>query len=121
MAKIRTVPYICENCSYTTIKWLGCCPTCNAFDSLKRAAQAVDQAKNSASLTDLAHVDLAPLERMRSGINEWDRVMGGGIVPGSLMILTGDPGIGKSTLLLHVAYALSVNTPSLLLLLGGVS
>ncbi len=67
------------------------------------------QAKNSAALTDLAHVDLAPLERMRTGINEWDRVMGGGIVPGSLMILTGDPGIGKSTLLLHVAYALSVN------------
>ncbi|MBA2306820.1 DNA repair protein RadA [Candidatus Dependentiae bacterium] len=108
MAKPRTTPYICKNCSYTTIKWLGCCPTCNAFDSLQQVTAPVIRAKNSASLTDLTHVELAPVHRMRSGINEWDRVTGGGIVPGSLMILTGDPGIGKSTLLLHIAYALSV-------------
>ena len=108
MAKTRTIPYICQECSYTTIKWLGCCPSCSAFDSMKQVAPVIKHSKNSASLTDLAHVDLIPLERMRSGIDEWDRVTGGGIVPGSLMILTGDPGIGKSTLLLQIAYALGV-------------
>ncbi len=105
MAKQQNL-YRCSNCTYQTIKWLGCCPKCNKFDTItlvpaKKTAMAVSQ------LSDLSTVDTKPLQRMTTGIEEWDRVTGGGIVPGSFMILTGDPGIGKSTLLLSIAHKLS--------------
>ncbi|MBA3751805.1 DNA repair protein RadA [Candidatus Dependentiae bacterium] len=110
MAKTHSNSYICQSCSYTTIKWLGCCPSCKAFNTIELNAVPVSsKKKNTSTLTDLSQVTLAPMRRMLTGIKEWDRVTGGGIVPGSLMILTGDPGIGKSTLLLHIAYALSTN------------
>ena len=63
----------------------------------------------TAQLSDLLHLAPQPLKRMLSGIKEWDSVMGGGIVPGSFSILTGDPGIGKSTLLLQIASRLAQN------------
>lgn len=105
MAKQRT-QYSCNNCSYQTVKWLGCCPQCQRFDTIK-LVPAQHTTFAAAPVTDLSHITTQRLERMTSGIQEWDRVTGGGIVPGSFMILTGDPGIGKSTLLLHIAHALS--------------
>ena len=108
MAKATTT-YSCSECSYQTIKWLGCCPECKTFNSIELApARTLAHRANAALLMDLSHIATQPAKRMLSGINEWDRVTGGGIVPGSFMILTGDPGIGKSTLLLHVAYQLAL-------------
>ncbi len=107
MAK-QSSQYMCNVCDYQTIKWIGCCPDCKAYDSLELvAAVALASPSTSAQLTDLTQVTTKPLVRMVTGIKEWDRVTGGGIVPGSFMILTGDPGIGKSTLLLQIANALA--------------
>jgi DNA repair protein RadA/Sms len=99
--------YSCVDCAYQTIKWVGCCPECKTFDSMQpMEAQKLSQ-KRAAVLTDLTAISSLPMERMLTGIKEWDRVTGGGIVPGSFSIVTGDPGIGKSTLLLHIAHSLS--------------
>ncbi len=109
MAKQSTL-YTCSSCSYQTIKWLGCCPDCNTYDTIKQVQQpAKTLGITPATVTDLSAITVKPHNRMMTGINEWDRVMGGGIVPGSFIILTGDPGIGKSTLLLHIAQKLAAN------------
>ena len=101
--------FICSECNYKSIKWIGCCPGCQAWDSFQEEATAPKQAGHrqtstaiSIDLVDLTNIYSEPRDRMRSGIEEWDRVLGGGIMPGSLLILTGDPGIGKSTLLLQI-------------------
>ncbi len=103
--------YTCTNCSHETIKWLGCCPECKAWNSIELTRSTpLSEVKNNASalaMVDLATVSIRPIERMISTIKEWDRITGGGIVPGSFLILTGDPGIGKSTLLLQIGYKLS--------------
>ncbi len=109
MAK-SSVSYSCNSCNYVSVKWLGCCPECNeweSFDQIK-SAPIKNIGKTSfgvakpTTLTNLSTVSLKPQQRLLSGINEWDRVVGGGIMPHSLLVLTGDPGIGKSTLLLQV-------------------
>jgi DNA repair protein RadA/Sms len=106
--------YTCTNCGYQALKWLGSCPSCNMWNTLEQEAITAfaKTAKsahhtNQVAMTDLTQVTLPPVQRMLSGIKEWDRVTGGGIVPGGFMIITGDPGIGKSTLLLQIAYQLS--------------
>ncbi len=102
---------------------MGCCPSCqewNGFVEEKQTqglfnATATAKKKSSSfsgehaplSLKPLSHVSTSPQKRLVSGIAEWDTVLGGGIIPGSLLVLTGDPGIGKSTLLLHVANQLA--------------
>lgn len=107
MAK-QSTRYICSECTYQTIKWMGCCPDCNNYDTIHPAtASSLQNNIVAARLTDLASVTTKSSQRMITGIQEWDRVTGGGIVPGSFLILTGDPGIGKSTLLLHIAQKLS--------------
>ena len=105
----RNGTFICSECNYKSIKWIGCCPACQSWDSFQE--EAPSQEKKGANkfgtstpleLVNLADITIEPRERMRSGIDEWDRVLGGGIMPESLIILTGDPGIGKSTLLLQI-------------------
>ena len=105
----RNGTFICSECNYKSIKWIGCCPGCQSWDSLQEdlalpKGQGNRQTKpgSSVNLVDLTNINSEPRERMSSGIDEWDRVLGGGIMPGSLLILTGDPGIGKSTLLLQI-------------------
>ena len=111
------VLYRCTNCNNTSLKWLGCCPVCNEWNSF---AEVVTSRIKQSSLSKVAMGDVRPAElfaleqisnqtkqRMLSGMREWDRVMGGGILPASFLILSGDPGIGKSTLLLQVADLLS--------------
>ena len=105
----RNGTFICSQCNYKSVKWIGCCPGCQSWDSfIEEQATAKSQSKHqsksgrSVNLVDLTNINGEPRERMRSGIDEWDRVLGGGIMPGSLLILTGDPGIGKSTLLLQI-------------------
>lgn len=111
MSKIKT-QYVCTTCEYKSLKWLGCCPECNSWNSFKEITSTVGQAspKNTHKQVELTHLDSVQktsMPRLLTGIGEWDRVMGGGIMPHSLIILTGDPGIGKSTLLLQVCNALA--------------
>ena len=112
-AKIKSA-FLCSACGFVTHKWLGCCPECKEWNTL--AEQMIDTSRKkmgpeekARELVELSAVETICEERMVSGIREWDRVMGGGIIPGAFMIITGDPGIGKSTLLLHIAHQLSKN------------
>ena len=114
MAK-QKISFSCSNCSYQTIKWMGCCPECNEWNTFQEQHSAVPipgskvTQKSGATVTmmQLNTVETIPAKRMFSGIHEWDRVVGGGIMPSSLLILTGDPGIGKSTLLLQICNGLA--------------
>jgi DNA repair protein RadA/Sms len=113
MAKVR-VEYACTSCGFTSAKWLGRCPDCGKWGSLveEAAAQepkyrvAVDAFPPSAPVR-LTEVSDAAQVRAASGIAEFDRVMGGGVVPSSATLIGGDPGIGKSTILLQVAKGLA--------------
>ncbi len=115
MAKNK-VFFSCTNCAHQSIKWLGCCPSCNEWNSFVEAQEVEsflptkNQPKAAQSkLYKIEDIDVHMQTRMTSGIKEWDRVLGGGVLPGSFIILTGDPGIGKSTLLLQVANQLAHN------------
>jgi DNA repair protein RadA/Sms len=119
MAKASATVYVCQKCGRQSPKWLGKCPDCGEWNSLveERARPAVTAAKGMAArggfrLREVKPVRFGEIEsqddaRVSSGITEFDRVLGGGIVPGSLILIGGDPGIGKSTLLLQVADKLS--------------
>ncbi len=105
----QKISFKCNSCSYQSVKWLGCCPGCKEWDSFTECSTApvlkggsIKSTTVLPTMVDLNDVSTKPKDRMLSGIKEWDRVMGGGIMPGSLLILTGDPGIGKSTLLLQI-------------------
>lgn len=118
MAK-NSVIFSCSNCTHTTPKWMGCCPNCsewNSFVEEKKAAPAPKttgarklqpDSGNTLNMHKLSEISITEQKRLFSGLGEWDNVVGGGIMPGSLLVLTGDPGIGKSTLLLHVANKLA--------------
>ncbi len=110
MSKNKT-HYTCSGCKYQVPKWVGCCPACQEWDSfVLQTALSVSQFPQTASAAALLTLDdikLIDHQRMTTGIKEWDRVLGGGILPGSFLIVTGDPGIGKSTLLLQVAERLA--------------
>ena len=114
MAKRASTVFVCEQCGSQSAKWLGKCPDCNAWNSfVEERAQESGGAPvashryatlGSAQTARLyADVELAHHARLTTGIDEFDRVLGGGIVPGSLVLLGGEPGIGKSTLLLQAA------------------
>lgn len=109
MAKIKT-KYVCQNCGYETAKWMGKCPECNNWNtfveeiedkSAKKATFIVD--KSSSKPITINTIESRSEERFSTNINEFDRVLGGGIVKGSLVLIGGDPGIGKSTMLIQVS------------------
>lgn len=110
MAKSVT-KYVCQKCGYVSVKWLGKCPECGAWDSFVEEVDApVDRHRPSYLKTaehvapkTLREVDKVKVNRIPTGITEFDRVLGGGIVPGSLILLGGAPGIGKSTITLDVS------------------
>lgn len=111
MSKVKT-SFSCTNCSYQTIKWIGCCPECREWNSFTEVTSTSlgshkKVIKQTAQLVQLNSVHIEEKQRLISGIKEWDRVVGGGIMPSSLLILTGDPGIGKSTLLLQICNELA--------------
>lgn len=107
--KTATKPKIifaCSECDHRPPKWVGCCPECRQWNTVQEVTEASKRSlplNQAQALTRLDDISIETKPRMFSGINEWDTVMGGGIMPGSLIILTGDPGIGKSTLLLQIA------------------
>ena len=105
--------YTCQACGWQTAKWLGHCPDCDSWDTFVETLPEPAQARHRAQpgtppsplpLTEIVHDDAA---RLLTGIGEFDRALGGGIVRGSLVLIGGDPGIGKSTLLLQAAHGLS--------------
>ncbi|KUK82894.1 MAG: DNA repair protein radA [Microgenomates bacterium 39_6] len=109
MAKTKTA-FICQQCGYQAPKWQGRCPSCGEWNSLEET-QLVGTGSKSSSRADKAEVlqfsqvKSQEKDRLRSGIDELDRVLGGGVVPGSAVLLAGEPGIGKSTLLLQLVEA----------------
>lgn len=113
MKKNETI-FVCQNCGHQSRKWLGKCPECGEWNSLveERAREKKGASRSGFKLRDVAAVAYSEIEsqdevRISSGVSEFDRVLGGGIVPGTLVLIGGDPGIGKSTLLLQVADRLS--------------
>ncbi len=103
MTKARTV-FICQNCGNESPKWLGRCPECNQWNSyIERVLSPVSATKPKPIAQELSRVSIEGLPRLILPFSEFNRVLGGGIVPGSLVLIGGDPGIGKSTLLLQVA------------------
>jgi DNA repair protein RadA/Sms len=111
MSKPPKVIYACQSCGYQAPKWLGRCPDCGAWNSLVEEVSSSGAKKPAAhDMGDPQTIDaicLDPELRLKSGIEEFDRTLGGGVVPGSLVLIGGDPGIGKSTLLLQVVASLS--------------
>lgn len=110
--------FVCQQCGGASPKWAGQCPTCGAWNTLvetvaapraapARAPSAAHAIAGMAAVTPIGAVDSAEASRLVSGIGEVDRVLGGGFVPGSISLFGGDPGIGKSTLLLQLAARLA--------------
>ena len=119
MARVRS-QYVCTACGYATPRWMGQCPECGAWNTLQEevvaptrgaGASARERARSPSAATvqaqPLAQLSDTAETRLPTGIDEFDRVLGGGVVPGSLILLGGEPGIGKSTLLLQAAQGLT--------------
>jgi DNA repair protein RadA/Sms len=115
VTKLKTV-FACQACGFESSKWLGRCPDCGEWNSFVEERQEVaplGKARQGNLGLEMGGkpkpydmIDVGEAERMPSGIGEFDRVLGGGIVPGSMVLIGGEPGIGKSTLLLQVAHLL---------------
>src|SRR5205809_7483248 len=102
MTKAR-LQYVCQSCGYTSSKWLGRCPSCGEWNSLVEEVQSEFRAAvpvQPSVPVAVTQVATVAEPRLATGIRELDRVLGGGLVPGSLVLIGGDPGIGKSTLTL---------------------
>ena len=116
MAKPAIV-FVCAECGSETLKWQGQCPQCSQWNTLEQrtvARRPGGQAAVASPSTDLADLD-TDLPRLETGMGELDRVLGGGLIPGSVTLLGGEPGIGKSTLLLQLANHAARVTPTLYL------
>jgi DNA repair protein RadA/Sms len=122
MARESKTLYTCRECGGTSAKWLGQCPHCKAWNTLEEsvAEPAGGAGKNrfqalarSQPVATLSEIEAADVERTPTGQEELDRVLGGGIVAGGVVLIGGDPGIGKSTLLLQALDALSAQVPVL--------
>ncbi len=122
MAKTKTI-FFCQNCGHEESKWLGQCPVCKQWNTFVEE-QAVptsggkSKPKEAGRPVALTSIDADEEERIRTHIGELDRVLGGGIVPGSLVLIGGDPGIGKSTLLLQVCQKLAADGHQVLYISG---
>jgi DNA repair protein RadA/Sms len=126
MPAARSV-YVCQQCGSTSPKWAGQCPSCEAWNTLVETVLPSGPAKRrersttgpgAAAVEPIGAVSSAEAERLQSGIGEVDRVLGGGLVPGSIVLFGGDPGIGKSTLLLQLAARLAAAGSSALYVTG---
>jgi DNA repair protein RadA/Sms len=116
MAKTATLQHACSECGYTTGRWLGRCPGCGSFGTLVEERLAAPAGGSAAARPPLrlVEVDVEEATRIPTGVAELDRVLGGGLVPASLVLLGGEPGVGKSTLLLTALRAMSAGSRSLL-------
>ncbi|MDI6943428.1 DNA repair protein RadA [Microbacterium barkeri] len=111
MVSKRPAPpaYVCSECGWTSPKWVGRCGECQQWNTVSEAAAPADASRRvapmipTASARPITSISTAETPRRASGVGEFDRVLGGGIVPGAAILLSGEPGVGKSTLLLEVA------------------
>ena len=124
MAKGKTTVFFCQSCGYESPKWMGQCPGCREWNTFaeeiieKKSAGKVQRERAAAGPVCLSSIETKEEERMTTRFPELDRVLGGGIVPGSLVLVGGDPGIGKSTLLLQVCQKLAADGHSVLYISG---
>src|SRR5215469_13017057 len=119
MKKAKTV-YVCDACGGKTLRWAGQCPDCGAWNTLVEtqvlagaSARDILPSGGETVLEGLARAGQQETPRFPTGLSELDRVLGGGLVPGSITLIGGDPGIGKSTLLLQAAASLARGRPVL--------
>jgi DNA repair protein RadA/Sms len=113
--KSAKIIYCCQTCGYQTPKWMGKCPDCGTWDSIveersaTRSFRDTQRSLGNQQSTPVAidSIDLETENRLLTDIREFDRVLGGGLVPGTLVLIGGDPGIGKSTLMLQALYGLA--------------
>jgi DNA repair protein RadA/Sms len=122
MAAKGKTEFVCNECGATAPKWSGQCSACGAWNSMtefvpaktsSKARGAQGYAGEAAQVVKLGEVEISPETQVATGLPELDRVLGGGMVPGSVVLLGGDPGIGKSTLLLQTLAQLSAQMPTL--------
>src|SRR5687767_952982 len=117
MAKPAIV-FVCADCGAETLKWQGQCPQCSHWNTLEQrsvARRAAGAAVPVSATAELGELATGELPRLLTGMGELDRVFGGGLIPGSVTLLGGEPGIGKSTLLLQLANHAARATPTLYL------
>lgn len=114
MAKKNNTVFVCDNCGESTINWMGKCPSCGSWNTLKPFTESSENIKEKVSsssdkskLTSIKKIKTNENIRISADIDELNRVLGGGIVPGSVILIGGEPGIGKSTILLQVASNIS--------------
>ncbi len=122
--KVTKVHFVCQSCGYESLRWMGRCPDCGEWNSLveeqvvsKSVAEKVRKNLNSEPI-QLNKIELAQEHRLLSKSNEFNRVLGGGIVPGTLLLIGGEPGIGKSTLMLQEAVRFASKDFSVLYISG---
>ena len=113
MAKVKT-KYVCQQCGYETARYMGKCPECGQWDTFVEEITSTEKSGFSTNVLDdtpppmlIKDVKIGEEIRVNTKISEFDRVLGGGLVQGSLVLLAGDPGIGKSTLLIQTGGELS--------------
>ena len=107
MSKTK-IKYVCSNCGYESLRWIGKCPECDSWNTfVEEIIETSPHQKSSyegrVPLHKINEITAAEEDRIKTGINEFDRVLGGGLMPGSVVLLGGDPGIGKSTLAMQAA------------------
>jgi DNA repair protein RadA/Sms len=107
MAKVEKDPFRCTECGWTSQKWVGRCGECQAWGCVEEVAApkklSLVPGRVTNKATPIGDVDLSAAHARPTGVSELDRVLGGGLVPGAAILLAGEPGVGKSTLLLSVA------------------
>lgn len=127
MAKGKTSIFFCQSCGYESSKWMGQCPGCKEWNTFveevvdKKSAGTLAKQKATASeakVLPLSQIEMTYDKRVSTDMKELDRVLGGGIVQGSMVLVGGDPGIGKSTLLLQVCRNLSEHNIKVLYISG---
>ncbi len=124
MAKVKT-KFVCQNCGYETVKWLGKCPDCGSYSTMaeevvtaKKDRYSSLPVKSSSKSKMLRDITATSESRATTGMGELDRVLGGGLVEGSLTLVGGDPGIGKSTLILQICQKLGEQNKKILYVSG---
>ena len=113
MSKTR-IKYICSNCGYESLKWLGKCPECDSWNTFNEEIVETNKrkpilSKAKINIKKISEIDGSEENRIKTKMEEFDRVLGGGFMPGSVILLGGDPGIGKSTLAMQAASQINNN------------
>ncbi|MGB8658224.1 MAG: DNA repair protein RadA [Candidatus Zixiibacteriota bacterium] len=119
-SKIKTV-FLCQSCGHKSPRWLGKCPDCGEWNSMveeRVTKRSVRRSTGEISSVPLGEVDVTDEDRITTGMKEFDRVVGGGVVKGSVILVGGDPGIGKSTLLLQISEKIASQYDKVLYITG---